>query len=42
MVKRDTPGIAIGGLSGGESKSEFCKVYEIHAVGICDHLLTFV
>lgn len=26
MVKRDTPGIAIGGLSGGEAKVEFCKV----------------
>ncbi|MCJ1375684.1 hypothetical protein MMC20_006921 [Loxospora ochrophaea] len=29
MVKRDTPGIAIGGLSGGEAKDEFCKV--VHA-----------
>lgn len=27
MVARDTPGIAIGGLSGGEAKSEYCKVY---------------
>lgn len=27
MVKRDTPGIAIGGLSGGEAKADFCKVY---------------
>jgi queuine tRNA-ribosyltransferase catalytic subunit len=26
MVQRDTPGIAIGGLSGGEAKSDFCKV----------------
>ena len=26
MVKRDTPGIAIGGLSGGEAKTEYCKV----------------
>lgn len=26
MVKRDTPGIAIGGLSGGEAKEEFCRV----------------
>lgn len=26
MVDRDTPGIAIGGLSGGEAKSEYCKV----------------
>ncbi|CAP67312.1 uncharacterized protein PODANS_1_23190 [Podospora anserina S mat+] len=26
MVARDTPGIAIGGLSGGEAKDDFCKV----------------
>lgn len=26
MVKRDTPGIAIGGLSGGEEKDKYCKV----------------
>lgn len=26
MVLRDTPGIAIGGLSGGEAKDDFCKV----------------
>ncbi|KAF2395764.1 queuine tRNA-ribosyltransferase [Trichodelitschia bisporula] len=26
MVKRDTPGIAIGGLSGGEAKDAFCRV----------------
>lgn len=26
MVERDTPGIAIGGLSGGEAKEEFCAV----------------
>lgn len=26
MLARDTPGIAIGGLSGGEAKTEFCKV----------------
>ena len=26
MIERDTPGIAIGGLSGGEAKDEFCKV----------------
>ncbi|KAF2725918.1 Queuine tRNA-ribosyltransferase [Polychaeton citri CBS 116435] len=26
MVARDTPGIAIGGLSGGEAKAEYCKV----------------
>ncbi|EZF75354.1 queuine tRNA-ribosyltransferase [Trichophyton soudanense CBS 452.61] len=29
MVARNTPGIAIGGLSGGEAKDEFCKV--VHA-----------
>ena len=27
MVQRDTPGIAIGGLSGGEDKQSYCKVY---------------
>ncbi|PSK34123.1 hypothetical protein B9Z65_8449 [Elsinoe australis] len=26
MVKRDTPGVAIGGLSGGEEKSRYCEV----------------
>lgn len=26
MAKRDTPGIAIGGLSGGEDKDSYCKV----------------
>ena len=26
MVRRDTPGIAIGGLSGGENKESYCKV----------------
>jgi queuine tRNA-ribosyltransferase catalytic subunit len=34
MVARDTPGIAIGGLSGGEAKDEFCKV-----VSTCTSLL---
>lgn len=29
MVRRDTPGIAIGGLSGGEAKEAYCKVYYI-------------
>lgn len=34
MVKRNTPGIAIGGLSGGEEKSLFWKT-----VTLCtDHL----
>ena len=32
MVKRDTPGIAVGGLSRGEAKDEFCKVL----VGVCN------
>ena len=27
MVARDTPGIAIGGLSGGEAKDAYCRVY---------------
>lgn len=27
MLERDTPGIAIGGLSGGEAKEAFCSVY---------------
>lgn len=26
MVKRDTLGVAIGGLSGGEDKESYCKV----------------
>ncbi|KIX02863.1 queuine tRNA-ribosyltransferase [Rhinocladiella mackenziei CBS 650.93] len=34
MVKRDTPGIAIGGLSGGEAKADFCKV-----ISACTELL---
>ncbi|KAK9245036.1 tRNA-guanine(15) transglycosylase-like protein [Lipomyces tetrasporus] len=34
MAKRNTPGIAIGGLSGGEAKEEFCKV-----VSYCTDLL---
>jgi queuine tRNA-ribosyltransferase catalytic subunit len=28
MVARDTPGIALGGLSGGEAKADFCKVVD--------------
>lgn len=28
MIKRDTPGIAIGGLSGGEDKDSFIKVVD--------------
>ncbi|KAF2774574.1 Queuine tRNA-ribosyltransferase [Teratosphaeria nubilosa] len=34
MVARDTPGIAIGGLSGGEAKTEYCKV-----VSTCTEML---
>ncbi|KAA8896240.1 tRNA-guanine(15) transglycosylase-like protein [Sphaerosporella brunnea] len=34
MVKRDTPGIAIGGLSGGEEKEKYCAV-----VNHCTNLL---
>ncbi|KAL1889305.1 hypothetical protein Sste5346_008960 [Sporothrix stenoceras] len=26
MLERDTPGIAIGGLSGGEAKADYCRV----------------
>lgn len=26
MAKRDTPGVAIGGLSGGEEKAKYCDV----------------
>lgn len=26
MIARDTPGIAIGGLSGGEAKADYCRV----------------
>ncbi|TPX12023.1 uncharacterized protein E0L32_007326 [Thyridium curvatum] len=28
MVERDTPGIAVGGLSGGEAKDDYCRVVE--------------
>lgn len=28
MLARDTPGIAIGGLSGGEAKADYCRVVE--------------
>ena len=28
MIARDTPGIAIGGLSGGEAKDDYCQVVE--------------
>ena len=32
MIKRDTPGYAIGGLSGGEAKDDFWKM--VSRVGI--------
>jgi queuine tRNA-ribosyltransferase catalytic subunit len=34
MLERDTPGIAIGGLSGGEAKDDFCRV-----VAACTEML---
>lgn len=34
MIARNTPGIAIGGLSGGEAKADYCKV-----VNTCTSLL---
>jgi queuine tRNA-ribosyltransferase catalytic subunit len=34
LIKRNTSGYAIGGLSGGEEKSEFCKT-----VSLCTDLL---
>ncbi|KAI3581099.1 tRNA-guanine(15) transglycosylase-like protein [Fusarium oxysporum f. sp. albedinis] len=34
MLARDTPGIAIGGLSGGEAKADYCRV-----VAACTELL---
>ena len=38
MLKRDTPGIAIGGLSGGEAKDMYCQVSvtsdDISAIGL--------
>ena len=34
MLERDTPGIAIGGLSGGEAKADYCRV-----VAACTEML---
>ncbi|CAN6674071.1 hypothetical protein TRVA0_050S00474 [Trichomonascus vanleenenianus] len=34
MMKRDTPGIAIGGLSGGEDKESYCRT-----VNVCTDIL---
>ncbi|KAK9367233.1 tRNA-guanine(15) transglycosylase-like protein [Lipomyces kononenkoae] len=44
MSKRDTPGIAIGGLSGGEAKEQFCEVHVLiipdnSSVNYCTDLL---
>lgn len=45
MVARDTPGIAIGGLSGGEAKAEYCKVYvflsPFYVLWMCGWLMTY-
>jgi queuine tRNA-ribosyltransferase len=38
MVARDTPGIAIGGLSGGEAKAEYCKVYLFLSFFLCGYM----
>lgn len=34
MVKRDTPGIAIGGLSGGEEKPTFSRMYLLRRLSL--------
>lgn len=45
MAKRDTPGIAIGGLSGGEEKPTFSRMYLIgkrntnYSISLCTDLL---
>jgi queuine tRNA-ribosyltransferase catalytic subunit len=45
MAKRDTPGIAIGGLSGGEEKPTFSRMYikglpsADNSVSLCTDLL---
>ncbi|RMZ81497.1 hypothetical protein DV738_g2290, partial [Chaetothyriales sp. CBS 135597] len=42
MVARDTPGIAIGGLSGGEAKADFCKVVDTCTGMLPDHKPRYV
>ncbi|KAK5689331.1 hypothetical protein LTR17_026330 [Elasticomyces elasticus] len=42
MVARDTPGIAIGGLSGGEAKAEYCKVVDTCTDLLSDHKPRYV
>ena len=34
MAKRDTPGIAIGGLSGGEEKPTFSRMYFLRPASV--------
>ncbi|KAH8690892.1 queuine tRNA-ribosyltransferase [Talaromyces proteolyticus] len=42
MVARETPGIAIGGLSGGEAKAEYCKVVDTCTGLLPDHKPRYV
>jgi len=42
MVARDTPGIAIGGLSGGEAKDAYCKVVDTCTDLLPDHKPRYV
>ncbi|KAK0933917.1 hypothetical protein LTR29_014506 [Friedmanniomyces endolithicus] len=42
MVARDTPGVAIGGLSGGEAKAEYCKVVDTCTDLLPDHKPRYV
>lgn len=37
MVKRDTNGIAVGGLSGGEEKTKFVEMVAVSTDGLPDH-----
>ena len=37
MLKRDTPGYAIGGLAGGEDKASFCNVVAHNTAGLPRH-----
>jgi len=44
MMKRDTPGVAIGGLSGGEAKAKFCEMYVVDGLlltSVCLYVRTF-
>lgn len=42
MVARDTPGIAIGGLSGGEAKDAYCRVVDACTALLPDHKPRYV